>query len=406
MMKQIRQVSVWCALIAVSGCTESAERVASVTSRDSAGIQIVEASAAAWSAEGGWQLASEPRLSIGREEGDPEYLFNGIRGVLRLTDGRIVVADGGSSQIRFFDPSGVHIETVGRAGEGPGEFRFIGSMWRLAADSLVVTDLAGVTFMDSDGQFARRSLVELAEGQYRGNPVGQANDGTLLVVSGSRGFSPADAGTIIRDSLRFFWYNADGTFGGPITVLPGAERWGLQAGGVTTFPYLPFASNPIWTASGDRFYIGSGRRPEVSIWRADGTVERILRWAKAERPVTDALKEQFRAHTLESARDANDRRREEVFLAEAPMAVALPNYRSMLVDEQNNLWLEEYRPPWEIASSWDVLTSEGEWLGSVSMPARFTPLVVGSDFVLGVSRDELGVERVESIPLVKSTSQR
>jgi hypothetical protein len=269
-MKRIKVFSAWCALIAVSGCSESADRVASVTSRDSAGIQIVEASAAAWSTEGGWQLASEPRLSIGRESGDPEYLFNRIRGVSRLTDGRIVVADAGSSQIRFFDPSGVHIKTVGRAGDGPGEFRFIGSMWRHAADSLVVTDLAGVTFMDSDGRFARRVLVELAEGQYRGNPVGQTEDGTLLVVSGSGGFSPADAGTIIRDSLRFFWYNADGTFGGAMAVLPGAERWGLQAGGVTTFPYLPFSSNPIWIASGDRFYIGAGRRPEygerMALW--------------------------------------------------------------------------------------------------------------------------------------------
>ena len=28
---------------------------------------------------------------------------------------------------------------------------------------------------------------------------------------------------------------------------------------------------------------------------------------------------------------------------------------------------------WESASNWDVLTAEGEWLGSLSMPARFTP---------------------------------
>jgi hypothetical protein len=400
----IAQVSVWCALIAISACTEPGERTTNVTSRDSAGILIVETSAPTWSAADGWQLASEPQLTIGREEGDPEYLFDGIRGVLRLTDGRIVVADGGSSQIRFFDPSGDYVEAIGRAGEGPGEFRFMGSMWRHGADSLVVTDLPGVTFMGSDGQFGRRSVVELAEGQYRGNPVGQLDDGALLVVTGSRGFSPADAGTVIRDSLRFFWYNADGTFGGPITVLPSAERWGLQAGGVTTFPYLPFASNPIWTASGDRFYTGAGRGPEVSLWRADGTLERVLRWAKAERPVTDALKDQFRADALESARDANDRRRVELFLAEVPIAESLPAYRSMLVDEEHNLWLEAYRPPWELAPSWDVLTSDGEWLGSVSMPARFTPYQIGSDYVLGVSRDELGVERVESFRLAKSTS--
>ena len=189
-------------------------------------------------------------------------------------------------------------------------------------------------------------------------------------------------------------------------MLAGAERWGLQAGGVTSFPFLAFSSNPIMAASGNRFYIASGRRPEVTVWRPDGTLERIIRWSKADQPVTDALKERFRAYTLESARDANDRRRQERFLAEAPVAENLPAYRSMLVDDDGDLWLEAWRPPWESASNWDVLTSEGEWLGPVSMPARFTPYQIGTDFVLGVTRDELGVERVESLRLAKGASRR
>ena len=405
-MNDIRKAAAWCAWICVCGCSEPADRRANTISRDSAGIEVVEAGSPTWDADRGWYLEALPSLSIGREEGDPDYLFNRIRGVRRLADGRIVLADGGSSQIRFFDPSGVHLKTVGGAGGGPGEFRFIGSMWSYAADSLVVTDLAGISFMDSQGTFARRPVVELAQKQHRGNPVGQVIEGPLLVVSGTRGFSPADAGTVIRDSLRFFWYHPSGSFGGPLVVLPSAERWGLQVGGVTSFPYVPFSPNPIWTVAGDRFYIGAGRRPEVAIWRPDGSLERLLRWPKAERPVKEALKEQLRTFTLESAEDANERRREERFLAETPIAERLPSYQSMLVDEEGNLWLEEYRPFWELESSWDVLTSGGQWLGAVSMAARFTPYQIGAHFVLGVTRDEVGVERVESFALVKDARGR
>lgn len=401
-MKRAHKISIWCTLVAVSSCAEVAERGTAVSSRDSLGILVVEATGAPWTPEDGWRVADTPSLSIGLQDGDPEYLFNRVRGTLRLADGRIVVADGGSSEIRFFDPLGSHLTSSGGPGEGPGEFRFIGSMWRHADDSLMVTDLAGVTVMDSAGQFHRRFPLELAEGRYRGNAVGQTEAGTLLVVSGSRGFSPADAGTVIRDSLRFFRYDADGTLVATITVLPSAERWGLLVGGISTFPYVPFSARPIWTVSRNRFYIGSGREAEVSVWTLDGSLDQILRWPKPARPVTDALREQFRAYSIESTRDANDRRRQERFLAEVPIAEDAPTYQSLIVDSEENLWLEVYRTPWESERNWDVIASDGTWLGSVSMPDGFTPYQIGADYILGVSRDDLGVERVEYYLLAKS----
>ncbi len=50
---------------------------------------------------------------------------------VRLGDGRIVAANSGMLEIRYYDPEGRHLLTVGRNGEGHGEFRTISSIWAL-----------------------------------------------------------------------------------------------------------------------------------------------------------------------------------------------------------------------------------------------------------------------------------
>lgn len=108
-------------LVVVAGC--SGERnSSSISVRDSAGIQIIVATRPSWGDGGGWQISSDPTLSIGEREGDSTTQFQQIVGVVRLSDSQIVVADAGSNSIRSFDGSGSLIRTVGRSGEGPGNF--------------------------------------------------------------------------------------------------------------------------------------------------------------------------------------------------------------------------------------------------------------------------------------------
>jgi hypothetical protein len=64
------------------------------------------------------------------------------------------------------------------------------------------------------------------------------------------------------------------------------------------------------------------------------------------------------------------------------------------VDSEEHIWLERYRLPWEADSRWEVVASDGRWLGDVVAPARLRILQIGRDFVLGRQVDSLGVERV------------
>jgi hypothetical protein len=73
---------------------------------DSAGIHIIGTSAAEVPT---WQIGPAPELEIGVVDGEEPYRFDRITAAYRLHDGRIVVADGGTSQIRYFDSRGNYL---------------------------------------------------------------------------------------------------------------------------------------------------------------------------------------------------------------------------------------------------------------------------------------------------------
>jgi len=78
---------------------------------DSAGVTIVENDPAATDSRLPWQLGEQPSVSIGSvDSGEPDELF-AVRDAMRLANGRIVVANLGSSELRVFNADGSHSGT-------------------------------------------------------------------------------------------------------------------------------------------------------------------------------------------------------------------------------------------------------------------------------------------------------
>lgn len=136
--------------------------------RDSAGIEIVENfGTPLWREEEGWTFTEV--LRIGAVEGVPEYEFGRISGIAVLSDRRIVVGDALAHTVRFFSPEGVHQRTVGRQGQGPGEFG-AGSLTPLVGrgDTLLVIDAANAQahVLAPDGTWLE-SFSTVPDGHYR-----------------------------------------------------------------------------------------------------------------------------------------------------------------------------------------------------------------------------------------------
>ncbi|MDE2980526.1 MAG: hypothetical protein OXU74_04945 [Gemmatimonadota bacterium] len=75
--------------------------------RDSAGIRIVENERPPDDSRLGWTIGPEPAVLIGLLEGKEPYMLHWATDATRLRDGRLVVANSGSNELRVFDADGV-----------------------------------------------------------------------------------------------------------------------------------------------------------------------------------------------------------------------------------------------------------------------------------------------------------
>jgi len=86
------------------------------------------------------RIVFKEELSIGVAEGDENYMFGS--GISFNTDdeGNFYVADSDNHRIQKYDPEGKYLLTIGREGQGPGEFRSFSLPRFDKDDHLYITD--------------------------------------------------------------------------------------------------------------------------------------------------------------------------------------------------------------------------------------------------------------------------
>jgi hypothetical protein len=111
----------------------------------------------------------EEDLSIGSED-DENYFFYKIRDIKVDKDGNIYVLDSGNHRLQFFDNKGTYLRTIGKKGQGPGEF-ITPSHLQLSDDTgnIYITDRSRtVKIFDREGRYINKDihLSELLEDFY------------------------------------------------------------------------------------------------------------------------------------------------------------------------------------------------------------------------------------------------
>jgi hypothetical protein len=389
--------------LVLAGCGGDAARSSGPAVRDSAGARIVENERYAWPDGRGWRLSDRPLLDIGALE-EPDYQLFRVAGAVRLSDGRIVVANSGTSELRFYDASGRHLSSAGREGAGPGEFQGLWRIWALPGDTLLAYDfrLRRVSLFDPNGAFVRSfQLQPLTGGQASASVVGAFADGSLLVAARTAVFTPGARSGLRRDSTLYLRSDREGALADSLGWFPGPE-WYVKADerslSATT---RAFGRQPVAAASAASFYFGSSDTYEIARYDTAGALTALIRRAYQNPPVTDADIARWIEERLENFKDASQRSFWERVYAEMPVPETMPAYEALLVDAEGNLWVEEYRRPGDERPRWTVFDPDGVMLGVVEFPERFRVYQIGADFVLGRWRDELDVEHVQLYELIK-----
>lgn len=116
-------------------------------------------------AAGSVGIGPEPRLIVGVSDGDPGQMFHLVMSARRLGDGSIVIADGGSRQVRRFAGTGEMLWRAGRRGRGPGEFEGAPRLLAWPGDSVVAYDptLHRELVLSPEGELVRTRQLEAGE---------------------------------------------------------------------------------------------------------------------------------------------------------------------------------------------------------------------------------------------------
>ena len=365
---------------------------------------------------------SGPELRIGSVD-DPDYVFGPVVGLTPSPDGFLYSMHWGDATIRRWAPDGTPAGSVGRQGEGPGEFERPIRMG-FFGDSLWVWDLDHyrVSYFDLEGEF-----------------VGSVSP--KVEIGGSEG-SPPRPGTPLRDGTFVGQVPAwsDGIARGTLTETPYVHMDGAgeTLGRIWTKPYEPkdifailsksgfggsYSSQPFgdgymattlehgllvierraWTGDGD---------PAVRVSKIGFGGDTLFTAAVPYQP-TPMPAERFdsvvRARTERMAASPGPFSAGEAEIRDALYRPShLPAVGGMLVAEDDNIWLSRFDPfesdTGEQFSEWWILDAEGAPLGRALTPSGLRLVHVGNDVVWGIERDELDVEYIVRYRLVKGGS--
>jgi hypothetical protein len=378
------------AAVGAWGCDEAAGPGPNVTAEDSAGVVVLTNQIPA---------SADPLRTVGSPEvtiGSTGSGLNRVIGAARLSDGRVVIADGGDATIQYFSARGALLGAVGRAGDGPSEFRTLQAIGTLPGDTVWAYDFSHhrVTFVSPTMEVLQEVSVSpplgplLAVGILPGGPIvlGESWSSTRLAESTEPG--------LMRAPVSYVRYSRTGELLDTIAVVAGREVLLSSENGRSVMGTAPMGRSAVHALTGRWIVIGDQASHELRFFSATGGLMRILRWDGGSLHVSPELESSWRSARLASVAPELRTQLNRV-LTEQGIPEQRPAYGQILPAPNGGLWVANYSIDMEEPGAWSVFASDGSWSGSISMPPRFRPLVIGEDWVLGVSRDELDVETVE-----------
>jgi sugar lactone lactonase YvrE len=372
--------------LSVSGCASEAPArgwAGTADTLSSGQVSVYNPLGSLWSTGDEWVLREEVR--VGTLDGMGPDMFGAITDFEVDAYGRVWLFEGQAQELRVFDSDGRHIRTVGRQGEGPGEFtQVIGTTWGPDGHLWIV-----------DPSNNRLSVVDTTGAFVASHPT----IGGIVIMPWPGGFD--DAG-------RFYTYGVDTAAEDDfalVMVRHGPDLQPIDSVAPPEYPGerqyyeirnenswmmtgVPFTPSLEWRLGHDGTYwaglTGDYRIFQLS-WSGD-TLRSIRRDYEAL-PVTST--------DLEEAKEGLDWFIEAGGKADwSRIPSSKPAFEDFVIDDAGYLWVQMIAPEDESGRLFDVFDPEGRYLGEVlaPFPVVFNPApVIEGDHLYAVTEDELEV---------------
>lgn len=358
-------------------------------------VSVVQfALAAPLQSQARWTVEPRPIVEIASESQGPVTLFNRIAHVEALSTGELLVVDGATYELRFFDANGRFARKAARKGAGPGEFRSV--------DGVVVSDNHVHVF---DASQARLTRFDVAGSNVTTAVVAPPPDTRVGIwtyalggfigahpVFVASGFRSRNSGqSRYTDSMPQFIYSVDARTAkriGEMAVMDAFYESSAKKGDVIFGRYSTSA------VGGGRLYVTDGGRFSVRAYDSSGTLVKTFTRDLPATRVTDADFEAYvdYRHQFVPNRDRNALK---AVLSAIPRAEFRPFISGLLVDDDGNLWVEHWRVTRNVQpSTWSVFDASARLLAELTLPRGFRPHTIRRGVVAGVQFDDDGAEGV------------
>ena len=394
-------------LAAIAGCDPDGADVewpGTIETTASGKVRVTNPAVPLWSDDDAWHLERE--VVLGEADGEAADVFASISAIEADAAGNIYVLDRQNNDLRTFDATGGHVRTVGRSGEGPGEYTSATGLRWLAEDSLLVIDQEGSRYSVLDAQGNHVRSVRRNLGFYGWVFSGGLNGDRVYEVSsaGREDDTPVLIGTPLREA------DADGRSPASMDTIrlarldgPIFQSYSMQSERGAIVMSVPFTGSRHYYLDGNAgLWHGHGGTPHLyhSTFGGDTLTEIVLGIQPA--PVSAEEVEQW------ASRQSVERFKAmggDLDLGRLPDTK--PYYDGITVDPDGNIWLT--LPATAQRAAFVVLDPDGRYLGRLQVDGvdrdEYVTPVVRSDRLYFVGRDELDVPRVYVYRIVRSGSE-
>lgn len=316
----------------------------------------------------------EEDLSIGRED-DDNYLFFRAADIALDSEENIYVLEYRNCRLQKFDKSGNFLKTIGRKGQGPGEFeRPLEVCIAKTTENIYVKDGRKIKIFDRQGNYLRDILTKSypynifldSEGNIWGKFSVTQETGQALAFD-----QVSPQGDILKNVASF---PSGATFS-----RSGDTTWGISHG----YMY-DLAVSKIHDQS---FIYGYSKDYELHVIDSQGEPLFRIRKSESTHPVTEKEKDKIRGqfeNIPESVRKA----------------IQFPEHRpffsSILSDSQGRIYVHRIKSPLDEAKGirFDVFSREGYYLYWTTL--QNWPELIDSGYLYTITRsDETGEEQIK-----------
>ena len=331
----------------------------------------------------GLELVEE--LKIGALDGPEHEIFGRIVGIVADSAGTIYVADSQVPVVRVFDRDGNYQGSLGRSGEGPGEFLRINGIAALPGGRIVVQDVSRARGIVFGPGLVHETEFPLLSGLNSVGPTIQT-DAEGYVYVRAVAFDPSQPPAQLQglEEWPFVWIKHDPS-GGVVDSIdaPPEEAEGPSFTMITgDGPRFPFTVKTL-SAISPAGYLIWGRNDQYAFHRSlpDGRVVRVTRTA----PRLEATPEERAEWNAVAA--YFERRNGS---SHPPVPSEKPYFRALSADIEGRVWVQRYTTPyryeysadeleergdrptieWREAQTYDVFEPQGRFLGTVTLPRQ------------------------------------